>query len=419
MKIVIIGGSAFSTPELIRFLNSNKESGRMEVVLSSRSMRRLEAVKRAAMLAGPGDIQIEVEDIRQNTWPRILEGTDCVLIQIRVGGYDARCFDESFPHKYGVCGDEGLGPGGLSAGWRTWPVIANLLEAIVAFCPQAFVILMTSPLSLLVRASHKFAALNLVGICELPWTTLQDLSRQVGLPNGSLDADYIGVNHLGWFFNFRSGSDCLNDEIASTIHEDAFPSRNFLRAHGCFPTRYLRMHYERERVFSEQLSQQTSRAEILAKLQDRAYSAYSHGTETEVAEILKTRRALWYAHAIGPLILALDGKSTAIPFFLSVRNVSCSDLVEADDVVECRHHWVARELVRTPLASSPPQHLAETLLAFVLFERAAAEAIMTRSVRLLIEALSLHPWTQGHPQIRAIANDIVSYNEGVSAVTCQ
>ena len=298
-------------------------------------------------------------------------------------------------------------------------MIADLLEVIVTFCPHAFVILMTSPLSLLVRASHRLAALNLVGICELPWTTLQDLNGKVGLRNGGLDADYLGVNHLGWFFNFHSGSDCLNDEVACTIHEDSFPWRSLLLANGCFPTRYLRMHYEREKVFSEQVSQRIPRAEILAQLQKKAYSAYSTGSQAAVAEILKTRRAPWYPHAIGPLILALDGKSTAIPFFLSVPNGTYSDLVQADDIVECRHHWVARGLVRTPLASSPPQHLAETLLPFVLFERVATEAIITRSAALLIEALSLHPWTQGHPQIRAIANDIVSYNEGVPAVACQ
>src|SRR5579884_206119 len=112
MKLVIIGGSAFSTPGLIRFLDSNKGSGRIQVVLSSRSIGRLEAVKRASILAVARDIQIELKELNQKMWPRILEGTDCVLIQIRVGGYEGRYFDESFPHRYGVCGDEGLGPGG-------------------------------------------------------------------------------------------------------------------------------------------------------------------------------------------------------------------------------------------------------------------------------------------------------------------
>jgi len=418
MKVAVIGGSAFSTPGLILFLNSNKGSGRMEVVLSSRSMRRLEAVKRASMLARTGDIQIEVEDIRQETWPRILDGADCVLIQIRVGGYEGRCFDESFSHKYGVCGDEGLGPGGLSAGWRTWPVIAELLEAVVTFCPRASVILLTSPLSLLVRASHDFVPLDLVGICELPWTTLQNLIRQAGLQNRNLQADYLGVNHLGWFYNFHGGSDSLNDEIAASIDEGGFPSRSVFRALRCFPTRYLRMHYEPERVISQQVSQ-PRRAEILAELQKKAYSAYSTGSEAEITDILKTRAAPWYPHAVGPLLLAMDGRSTAIPFFLSARNGSFTDLLDPDDVVECRHDCLDGKLVRPPLNGVPPAHLAETLLSFVLFERVATKAITTRSVSLLVEALSLHPWTQGHAQIRAIANDIVSFNERVSSVAHQ
>jgi len=239
-----------------------------------------------------------------------------------------------------------------------------------------------------------------------------------GLQNRSLEADYLGVNHLGWFFNLRSGSDCLSDEIAESIHEGEFPSRSVLRARGCFPTRYLRMHYEPERVLNEQVSQ-PRRAEILAKLQNRAYSAYSTGSEADIANVLKARSAPWYPHAVGPLILAINGKSTAIPLFLSVRNGSFTDLLESDDVVECRHEYVDGKLVRPQLSGVPPKHLAETLLSFVLFERVATEAIMTRSVSLLVEALSLHPWTQGHPQIQAIADDIVSFNERVSPLTCQ
>ncbi len=412
MKLVVIGGSAFSTPELIRFLNSNERSGRMQVVLASRSMAKLQAVERASMLAGSGAVQLQIEAICQDSWRRVLPGAHCVLIQIRVGGYEGRSFDESFPHKYRLCGDEGLGPGGLSAGWRTWPVIADLLEAISSFCPGAFVILMTSPLSLLVRASHKFARLKLVGVCELPWTTLQELSAKLGLPSGNLQADYLGVNHLGWFFNFHCGSDSLQEEVACAMHADSFPSRDFVQVHGCFPTRYLRMHYQREQVLSEQVSQPTSRGATLSKLQEQAGMAFATGSAAAVAEILSARRAPWYPHAVGPLILALGGEASAIPFFLSVRNGPFTELLGPDDVIECRHHWVDGELVRPQLGAAPPPHLASTLRSFVRFEQVAAEAIRTRSGALLLEALSVHPWTQGHPQIRALASEIVCYDAG-------
>jgi 6-phospho-beta-glucosidase len=418
MKIAVIGGSAFSTPGLVCFLGGHKPPTPIEVVLAGRSFKNLQAVRRASILSGSGDVQIRCEQVGPAAWHQILDGADCVLIQVRVGGYAGRAFDENFPHKYGLCGDEGLGAGGLSVGWRTWPVIAEILEAIGEFCPEAFAILMTSPLSLLVRASYEAAELNLVGICELPWTTLQNLRQSIGPAGAGLEADYLGVNHLGWFFNFHSGSHPLNDELAASIPETSFAASSFLRGYCCLPTRYLRMHYEPEKVLGEQVSQQRTRAEALAELQHHAYNTYSLGSAEEIAALFPARQAPWYPHAIGPLLLALAGRSTDMPFFLSVRNGSYTDVLEENDVVECRHHWVDGKLQKTPLTGPAPRHLVDNLLPFVEFERTAAEAIMTRSLPLLIDALSLHPWTQGHPQLQAIAGEIVTYNE-VMATACQ
>src|SRR5207253_409301 len=104
---------------------------------------------------------------------QILEHADLVLVQIRNGGYAARAFDETFPLTYGVAGDEALGPGGLSAGIRNWKAIEPALDQISRFSPNALVLMMSSPVGLLVRASmQRFPNLRLAGICELPWTTL-------------------------------------------------------------------------------------------------------------------------------------------------------------------------------------------------------------------------------------------------------
>src|SRR4051812_811323 len=80
-----------------------------------------------------------------------LAGSHAVLIQIRPGGYAGRQFDETFPLSRGVPGDEGLGPGGLSAAWRGWPVIREVLACVRAVAPNACTILLTSPGSLLIR----------------------------------------------------------------------------------------------------------------------------------------------------------------------------------------------------------------------------------------------------------------------------
>jgi len=413
MKLAVIGGSAFSTPSLIEFLSRNLGPEQIDVVLASRSADRTESVGRACSLLLHRNFNIQTKSISNERWSEILDNVNCVLIQIRVGGHEGRLFDETFPHKYGLCGDEGLGVGGMSAAWRTWPELAQILDAVGKCCPLALVILLTSPVSLLVRAAYKHTNLNVVGICELPWVTLQDLHAFLGASPSQVRVDYLGLNHLGWFFNFRCDSPTLN-EIAASIGDDTFPSGEFLRTHRCFPTRYLRMHYQPEKTLAEQMSQKIPRAAALKCLQAQAYKTYLDGPAVEIASILAARPSPWYSQAVGPLILALTGRSTETPFFLSVRNDSYTNLLLKDDVLECRHHWNSGQLERVPLSNPPPTVVTEPLMQFASFERVATEATMKNSVPLLMAALSLHPWTSGHTQLRAIANEIVAYNSASS-----
>jgi len=411
VRIVIIGGGSFSTPKLLTFLDSQKTPGTaLEVVLASRSRQRLEAVTRASRHLVRGDLEMRAEPISTDRWPQILGGANIVIVQIRVGGFEGRLFDETFPHKYGLCGDEGLGPSGLSAGWRTWPVLAPMLEAIATFCPRVFVILLTSPLGSLVRASLAYADLNLVGICELPWTTLQALGESVGLQSREIQADYLGVNHLGWFFNVRSQSRDLLDDLAGRV--GSFPDGQFLRTHRCFPTRYLRLHYEADTVLAEQTSQ-TPRAELLGDIQKRSYQAYATEGTSEIAVAVEARATPWYTDAVGPLLLAICGDRSDIPFFLSVRNRAYVSFLAPDDIIESPHGWGPEGLVRSRLRDSVPAHVVECLRPFVQFERVATEAIVARSIPLLREALSLHPWTRGRAPVRSIVDEIVSMNDAM------
>jgi 6-phospho-beta-glucosidase len=411
MRITIVGGSAFSTPGLLRFLDQEKGLDRMEVMLASRSRRKLDAVTRASELLVSKDVNIRAQQIKDNTWEQILANTDCVLIQIRVGGYESRLFDETFPHKYGICGDEGLGAGGLSAGWRTWPAVSGILDAIEKFSPRALVIMLTSPVGLLVRAALAYAKLSVIGICELPWTTLQKVSWLVGRQTQDVHADYFGINHCGWFFNIRSGTDDLIEELASRTEKDSFPSGEFLRSYRCLPTQYLRLHYESRSVLHEQMSQKIPRAEALRNLRDKAYRAYENGEAYVVASTLEQRATPWYSQAVGPLLMAMAGQRTEIPFFLSTPHDAYTSRLEQNDVVETPHRWVGGRLLRLPLSGTLPEHVVENLLPLVRFERTATEAITSRSLPLLAEALSLHPWTRENVRLKSMANEIVVQND--------
>jgi 6-phospho-beta-glucosidase len=416
MRIAIIGGSSFGTPNLLKVLASKLSSERMEVVLASRSCERLAAVERVCHLLIREDLVVKTESIGHDNWQKILGGADSVVIQLRVGGFAGRLFDETFPNKYDLCGDEGLGAGGLSAGWRTWPVLAPILEAIATFCPQAIVILLTAPLSPLVRASLNYADLNLIGICELPWTTLEDICASLSLQPSEVQADYLGVNHLGWFFNIRAGSRDLGSGLAgggSATKTCSSWNTQLLRSQACLPTRYLRMHYEADRVLTEQKSQIVPRAEVLRDIQNRAYETYRNGQGSEIDSVLEQRPTPWYTQAVGPLLLALDGQEVDIPFFLSGRNGTYVPFLSPDDIVESSHYWRDGSLQRSPLSGAAPQHVVDNLVPFVQFERAATEAIMKRAVPLLREALSVHPWVDKQARLEIMVEEIVTTNDAM------
>jgi alpha-galactosidase/6-phospho-beta-glucosidase family protein len=226
-----------------------------------------------------------------------------------------------------------------------------------------------------------------------------------------MQADYLGVNHFGWFFNIRSRERDLFDDIAAS--ERSFPTSDFLRAHACVPTRYLRMHYQSEAVLAEQNSQKTPRAEVLRNIQNRSYEAYRSGQLSEIASALDARATPWYAQAVGPLLLAQSGQQVEIPFFLSTRNSTYVSFLAPDDIIECRHYWTHGGLLRSPLTTAPPRHVIENLAPIVEFERVATEAIMKRDIRLLRDALSLHPWTRNHAQLQSVADEIVTTNDAV------
>jgi 6-phospho-beta-glucosidase len=415
MKIVFIGGGSFSTPGLFQYLASAGAQG-LEVLLAGRSAEKVTIVEQACKLLAREAVTVRTEVIGTNNWKQILDGADCVILQIRVGGFDGRLFDETFPHKYGLPGDEGLGASGLSVGWRTWPVVFRILEAISEFCPRAFVILLTSPLSLLVRAA-KHSSLTMVGICELPWTTLGQLGLSLGRSTDDFTADYFGVNHLGWFFNVRPGSKDLMDSLA--MSENGFPTAQFVREKCCFPLRYLRLHYEPGRVLIEQQAEGMPRADALRQIEKRAYDSYRSQNLSQITSALSARNTSWYSHAVGPLLLALSGRTVTTPFFLSKANGTYCSLFAADDIFEYRHEWINGQLQPVSLSGDPPAHVSETLQPFIEFERIAAKAIFTRQRPLLLEALSVHPWTRGHPQLQCMADEIARTNDDLMAKSGQ
>jgi 6-phospho-beta-glucosidase len=418
MDVVIMGGSAQSTPGLWSYLVNEARLRDLRIRLAGRDRRRLEAVRRACLLlARPGANRLECALLDgPEAWER-LAGADLFLIQVRDGGYAGRSHDEAFPLRYGVCGDEGLGPGGLSAGMRNWRAIRPALENLARLGTSALIVMLSSPVGLLVRAaSLEFPRIKVAGICELPWTTLRDVCRAVNAHPSEVEFDYLGVNHLGWLYQITAGGRDLVAEYARARKPEAgFPSADLVRSCGGVPLRYLRLHYEQERVVEEQRRQRRTRGDELELLRRAAFRAYRAGGRRDVRAALEARPAPWYRHAVGPLISSLAGKATRIPFFLSVRNAGYDPYFDDGDVLECAHavdHGQIRRLVHSAPVS---QHILQLVARFVRYERLATEALVGGALRALREAIRVHPWSERVPRPGRMVREIVDFCRGAAA----
>jgi 6-phospho-beta-glucosidase len=380
--LTVLGGSAFSTPILARSLEPACAGDGLVLRLVGRDLERVRAVGRACrVIAGSG--HVEVEEYGWSEWTRAVPGSDAVLIQVRPGGYDGRAFDETFPLQYDVPGDEGLGPGGLAAAWRCWPLLQDLIGRTREHSPRATIVLLTAPLSLLVR----LAGPGVIGVCELPWTTLRTIC---GGFERARDAsfDYHGVNHVGWIYNVKvDGRD-----IAES---------------GPWPLKYLQLHYDRDGVMARQRRAPAARVRELAALATQSFEVFASGGRAEIEQALAARSAEWYPDAVVPLLRALRGDRVTVPLFLT----------RADDgeiQERCYRASEGRLEARTP-ATPPPADAAAIVHQFIRYERMAAEAVARESEELAIEALAVHPWVTSRDHAAALARCVVTQKAGESA----
>jgi 6-phospho-beta-glucosidase len=411
VRIVVLGGSAHSTPALFRCLAAQVHVPRLEFCLVGRSLARLEGVLRAARLLTEWlPISIQAAGFSPPELAAALRGADVVLVQVRVGGYEARHFDESFPLQWGICGDEGLGPGGLSAAWRSWPSISRILRMVADVCPGALVLMLSSPVGILVSAARRqFPALRTYGICELPWTTLLDLSALLNAPAGRIDFDYLGVNHIGWFYHLEfDGRDLLLEYAAQDFSATRWPPSALVASCAGFPTKYLRIHYNHEQVLEEQLHQVMSRAETLRQIGIKAELVFREGGTKQILAALGRRPTPWYDSAVTPFILSLSGVPTPITFFLTGPNGLTEPALDPSESLEIPTRVSAGRLCPRFPRVQPSIQILDTVRAFLTYEQKAVRAVTERDAQQMRDALEIHPWVNEPELASALVRKITA-----------
>ena len=134
-------------------------------------------------------------------------GADFVVISILPGTFDEMESDVHTPEKYGIYQSVGdtTGPGGIVRAMRTIPMFEEIANYVKEYCPDAWVINYTNPMTLCVKALYKtFPKIKAFGCCHevfgtqrlLTWVVDELLGKKA--TRDEIKVNPVAVNHFTW-----------------------------------------------------------------------------------------------------------------------------------------------------------------------------------------------------------------------------
>ena len=396
MKVAVIGGGSTYTPELIEGLAARRDrlpitelvlhdvdADRLGIVggLADRMLRRME-------WDGRLELSTDID--------AAIDGASFVLVQLRVGGQQARLVDETLPLRFGTIGQETTGAGGLAKALRTVPLVLRIAELTRRRAdPQAWIVDFTNPVGIvtqaLVDAGHRA-----IGLCNVAITLQRNLAKLIGADPAELELRHVGLNHLSWITGvIRDGRDVLPEILeahAEEIGRDMKLSPAQLRELGAIPSYYLRYYYAFGDVMAEQRAGH-SRADEVIDLERRLLTMYADPELDTKPDLLDGRGGAWYSEAAAQLLASLtDG--TGDVQVVDVRNGSAMPDLDPDDVVEVPSR-IDRDGAH-PLPQPPmPAPMRDLVRAVKAFERLAIRAAQSGERDDIRRALAAHPLVGG------------------------
>lgn len=219
IKVVIIGGGSFTwTPTLAGdlFLRKSLKGGHLSLV--DIDMKAAETIKKYCDMLNAklgSDWTVKAESLES-----ALKGADIVCASISTGGLQAMHEDYHIPEKYGIYHTVGdtVGPGGISRTLRNIPVMVEIARKMELYCPDAYMIHVTNPLSQLTRAIAKETNIKVVGLCHNFSGTVSMLAKYFGVDYEDIDATSVGVNH----YTFMKDITCKGQPVDHLLSLESY-----------------------------------------------------------------------------------------------------------------------------------------------------------------------------------------------------
>ncbi len=179
-----------------------------------------------------------------------LTGADFVALSILPGTFDEMQSDVHLPERYGAYQSVGdtVGAGGVLRAMRTVPLYEGFARAIRSYCPDAWVVNFTNPMSICVKTLYDvFPQIKAFGCCHEVFHAQNFLcavlADRLGIPRPNrteLCCDVSGINHFTWITQATCNGQDVFALLPSFIDEyfdSGYCERTddpFAYSHDCF-----------------------------------------------------------------------------------------------------------------------------------------------------------------------------------------
>jgi len=200
----MIGGGSYNwTPHLVRDMIAKPELAGSElwlVDIDKKALKDLEKYCQSLFRYTKCDFTLHATTDRDEALPN----ADFVVITISTGGLETMRADLEIPYKYGIYQPVGdtVGPGGISRALRNIPVFIDFAASIKKHCPNAWVLNITNPMTVLTQVLCREGC-KTIGLCHELYALWGLLAEQFKCEWKDVCFEVAGLNHFAFILSAR------------------------------------------------------------------------------------------------------------------------------------------------------------------------------------------------------------------------
>jgi 6-phospho-beta-glucosidase len=342
-----------------------------------------------------------------------ISDADFVLTTFRPGGFEARHLDESIPLKYGIIGNETIGPGGIFMACRSIPIVIDIAKDVEKYCPKAIILNYTNPTNLVTAALTRYTNARVIGLCDQHVGELNALAELLGVNSKRLFSNSRGLNHATWMTDLNLDGQNVLHQVTNSAQQKTSPidpnlkiSLDLLEIYGAFPTYYLRYYYFADTILKYQKQSNKTRAQEIMEDLPAIWASYEDAIKGKQSKPNRQRGGGDHGEFALELILALSDNVPQIKILNLVNGSALPDfpvnsIVEGPAVVSAQGSFL---IAQEPLPSS----IIGLLQSLVSCQDLVVDAAVKGDKRLLLKALVANPLVQDIEIAQNLLDDMLN-----------